>query len=397
MEVNCDFFVLEKYVFNFGRGINAFKDLYIDKQSKSDELARTAEQLVGLCLTLNEDPYIRYSQSRNSKNLAELFKNSFNNAKHAYKKYNPKDKRGTLIILDRSDDPLTPLMHSLSFQAMVMDLLSDKIDKSGKTINLNNNNNDDDDDMDEVKGNDSNNNKGRQMPDENDHIWVQYRHTFIGDVASKLPQEFKVWQKENAVVKLKQMKNNNGSVDSKALLKAAKGMPQYKQLVRAYTTNISLASQVSNIFKVSGLQKIIELEQDIATGIDDNGKKCDRTKIQQTFCNDVLLNDQINEELKLRIFMMYAIAQGGMKPQQRKQLLKQSGFNEDSEDAILNLGNLGVTLTDNKPKSGHKNKDYQKEIERIAKSKVETTDMIRYTSYLEYILKMKLKLIVIIK
>merc|ERR1712113_222353 len=125
---------------------------------------------------------------------------------------------------------------------------------------------------------------------------------------------------------------------------------------------------------------------DMATGIDEDGKKIDRTSMQKQFSN-VLMDVDKDEMLKLRTFMLYVMSQGGMKPEQRKTLLKQSGFSEETEDIILSLGCLGVTLTAQRPgqqSGGCKN--YWKEVIKIAKSKVETTEITRFTSYLQWVL-----------
>ena len=41
-------------------------------------------------------------------------------------KYNTSRPRGTLLIVDRSIDPLAPLMHEYTYQAMINDLLQVK-------------------------------------------------------------------------------------------------------------------------------------------------------------------------------------------------------------------------------------------------------------------------------
>eukprot|EP01083_Nonionella_stella_P294027 999766_1 len=71
-EIHCDFLVLEHRVFSLYGGYKSFNNLYINKENRSDELALRAQQLVGLCLSLNEEPHIRYStNSRDAKTLAE--------------------------------------------------------------------------------------------------------------------------------------------------------------------------------------------------------------------------------------------------------------------------------------------------------------------------------------
>ena len=376
-EIHCDFLVLEHRVFSLYGDYKSFNDLYINKEHRSDELAKRAQQLVGLCLSLEEEPYIRYSaNSRNAKTLAELFNQQFNDTKSSIKDWTPNSEhQSVLLIFDRKDDPLTPFLHNLSFQPMVYDLLSDDIVENGTKIkNLTS------DDNDKKL-------KDRDMPDENDQVWVKYRHQFIGEVVQKLPEQFSKWQKQNAVVKLKTSGNDqNKDVKTKDLILAARDMPQYQKLVKQYTTNINMASKLMAIYKKIGLRDVVQLEQDMATGIDEDGKKIDRTNMQKQF-SQVLMDVDKDELLKLRTFMLYVMSQGGMKPEQRKTLLKQSGFNEETEDIILSLGCLGVTLTSQRPgqqSGGCKN--YWKEVVRIAKGKVETTSITRFTSYLEWAL-----------
>merc|ERR1719384_2157241 len=106
----------------------------------------------------------------------------------------------------------------------------------------------------------------------------------------------------------------------------------------------------------------------MATGIDEDGKIIDRTRMQQQF-SSVLMDSEKDNLIKLRTFMLYVISQGGMKPEQRKTLLKQSGFDENTEDIIVNLGHLGVTLTSSRPgqqSGGCKN--YWKEGVKIARA-----------------------------
>merc|ERR1719419_2062999 len=269
---------------------------------------------------------------------------------------------------------MTPFLHSLDFQPMVHDLLSaDIVEKGTKIKNLNSS----EEKRDEL----------RAMPDENDQVWVKYRHQYIGEVLNKLPAQFNEWQKQNAVAKMKRSGDENKSVKTKELILAARDMPQYQKLVKQYTTNINMAHKLMSIYKESGLTEIVQLEQDMATGIDQDGKKIDRTLMQKQF-SSVLLDGDKPLSLKLRTFMLYVISQGGMKPEQRRTLLKQSGFDDDTEDVIVNLGCLGVQLTSNKPgtQSGGC-KQYWKEVTKAAKDTANTDKITRHTSYLQWALK----------
>jgi len=68
-ELNVDFLSFESRVFSFGSTCKTIANLYLndgDNQDEKDtdllakELEKISQQLVSLCLTLKEDPYIRY-------------------------------------------------------------------------------------------------------------------------------------------------------------------------------------------------------------------------------------------------------------------------------------------------------------------------------------------------
>merc|ERR1719419_995910 len=102
---------------------------------------------------------------------------------------------------------MTPFLHSLDFQPMVHDLLSaDIVEKGTKIKNLN--------------SSEEKRDEERAMPDENDQVWVKYRHQYIALVVQRLPSQFNEWQKQNAVAKMKRSgdANGSGSVKTKELI-----------------------------------------------------------------------------------------------------------------------------------------------------------------------------------
>eukprot|EP01084_Bolivina_argentea_P306280 529250_1 len=128
-ETHCDFIVLEHRLFSLNGGYKSFNNLYINKENHMNELTLRAQQLVSLFFTLNSEPNIRYStNSNNAKTFAKLFKTQFNDIKSILKN-NTMDNNDncTLFIFDRKDDLITPLLHNLSFQPMIYDLLHENI------------------------------------------------------------------------------------------------------------------------------------------------------------------------------------------------------------------------------------------------------------------------------
>merc|ERR1712228_4135 len=139
-ELNVDFLSFESRVFSFGSTCKTIANLYLndgDNQDEKDtdllakELEKISQQLVSLCLTLKEDPYIRYwtggkgNAGPLSKALATYVEMDLKKKKGELKDWAPNENRskGTLLIVDRSIDPAAALMHEYTYQAMVNDLL----------------------------------------------------------------------------------------------------------------------------------------------------------------------------------------------------------------------------------------------------------------------------------
>lgn len=84
-------------------------------------------------------------------------------------------EKPTLLVLDRSFDPLTPLLHEFTYQAMVHDLLPVHEDRYEYRFVSNNNSQQ----SKEVLLNDT------------DPLWKRYRHMHIADLTTVLHSEYK--------------------------------------------------------------------------------------------------------------------------------------------------------------------------------------------------------------
>lgn len=331
-EINLDFNAVESRVFSFYQHRNMLKNLYwSSKKVLSKELTLQASRLVSVLLTLEEEPYIRFHEKGHG-GLCKAFARYVDQELKAKKQQMPEWKqnenrdRGSLIIIDRSMDPLSPLMHEYTFQAMVYDLLKCR----GEICHL----------PEESKSSDEKNDT--LLLGEDDDLWMELRHSHIGEVLAQVTSKFKEFKGSN---KMAQLQSGGGSASIKDMIAAMKSMPKYKDMMRKYAKGLSLAEACMTKFNKQRLKELGELEQDMATGKDDDGNKVQASDVKKrliAMCQamDVGVLD------KLRLLMVYIISQGGIQEATRKQLMQ--NIDHDLQRAIINLDKLGVDISTRK-------------------------------------------------
>uniref|UniRef100_A0A8C4GKV8 Syntaxin binding protein 3 n=1 Tax=Dicentrarchus labrax TaxID=13489 RepID=A0A8C4GKV8_DICLA len=164
-EINMCFMPQEAQVFTFDNP-GAFQSIYSpNSQDKKKTLETLADQLVTLCATLDEYPGVRYKKDSNMENakiLAELVDTKL--VRHYELDDNSKKKGKTqaqLLIVERGFDPVSPILHELTYQAMAYDL----IDIQNDTY--------------KYKGKDGS--EKQAVLNEEDMLWVRLRHKHIAE------------------------------------------------------------------------------------------------------------------------------------------------------------------------------------------------------------------------
>ncbi|KAG8253745.1 vacuolar protein sorting-associated protein 45, partial [Homalodisca vitripennis] len=80
------------------------------------QLTRCAQGITAVLLSLKKCPFIRYQQSSDmAKRLAEKIREVLSKEEKLFD-YRPTDPAPLLLILDRRDDPITPLLSQVSFR-----------------------------------------------------------------------------------------------------------------------------------------------------------------------------------------------------------------------------------------------------------------------------------------
>uniref|UniRef100_A0A8C9Z0Q9 Syntaxin binding protein 3 n=1 Tax=Sander lucioperca TaxID=283035 RepID=A0A8C9Z0Q9_SANLU len=288
-EINMSFMPQEAQVFTCDNP-GAFQSIYSPKsQDKKKTLETLADQLVTLCATLDEYPGVRYKKKCGVIFTLYLFVP------------NHKDKtQAQLLIVERGIDPVSPILHELTYQAMAYDL----IDIQNDTY--------------KYKAKDGS--EKQALLNEDDMLWVKLRHKHIADVSEqirKLVKEISASKKEG----------NN-------LAQMMKKMPAFR---KQKTIHLQLAEDCMQHF-ANNVEKLCKAEQDLAVGLDVEGVK---VKDPMRTLLPVLLNPYSTHD-KIRAVLLYIFSLNGT-----SQLNTAYRFLRDrSQDQTYNLSRWTPVIKD---------------------------------------------------
>lgn len=238
-------------------------------------LSRTVQGLTSVLLSLKKCPMIRYQNSSEmARRLAENVRQVINKEAALFE-FRKTDVTPLLLILDRRDDAVTPLLNQWTYQAMVHELLTinnNRINLSGVPgISR---------DLQEVV-----------LSAEHDEFYANNLYMNFGEIGNNIKQLMEEFQKKS---------KSHAKVESIADMKAfVENYPQFKKMSGTVSKHVTVVGELSRLVGMHNLLEISECEQELACH-NDHSASLQKVK-------NLLNKEKIRDVDMLRLVMLYAL------------------------------------------------------------------------------------------
>ncbi|XP_014223834.1 vacuolar protein sorting-associated protein 45 [Trichogramma pretiosum] len=268
-EFYADYLAISPHLFSLG----------INGCSKSlnwepTHLQRTVQGITAVLLSLKKCPLIRYQGSSDMcKHLAEKIRYVLTQESNSFEFR--QESNPILLILDRRDDPVTPLLNQWTYQAMVHELL---------TINNNRV------DLSNVKGI-SKELKEVVLSSEHDEFYANNQYLNFGEIGQVIKDLMEEFQK-----KAKKHEKVESIADMKNFVET---YPLFKKMSGTVAKHVTVVGELSNLVGTHNLLEVSELEQELSC---QNEHSSQLQKIKR-----LVSNTRVRDIDATRLVMLYAL------------------------------------------------------------------------------------------
>ena len=241
----------------------------------TDTLQRTTEGVCALLLSLKKNPLIRYEKnSLMAKKLATEIRYQLTQEEALFS-FRKTDTPPILLILDRRDDPITPLLTQWTYQAQVHELLgihNGRVDLS---------------EIPDVRPE----LKEIVLSQDQDPFFKKNMYQNFGDLGGNIKDYVSQYQSRT---------QSNAQIESiEDMKRFVEDYPEFRKLSGNVSKHVTLISELSRRVSADNLLDVSELEQSLVCNDNHNS---DLRTLQQT-----LPNPSIPSTNKLRLVALYAI------------------------------------------------------------------------------------------
>jgi syntaxin-binding protein 1 len=310
IEINLDFISFEPRVFTCDmplaiRSIGANDDILVRHHIDS---------LLSLVASLKEKPVLRYMSPETSaagsmasqrvalglrREIDELSKSGSLEANGT-----------TMLVLDRSIETSVLWMHDFFYQALALDIL-DGVDETGIKWSLGLGTSADDTVTEQAmsvvpwfefktktgKGSEE---VRKVILSESDPIYVRYRHEHFAYVLDQIRLELRSLVEKNEAAR-----RLLGESSAKDPLEILRSIPEYQDLVAKLSVHLKLSESLAIAIEKLALKEVVKFEQELATGVDDDGREISVSKIFSNLSNLFKDSSAISPEERLRLTALY--------------------------------------------------------------------------------------------
>lgn len=213
---------------------------------RRDEYVRVCDGLLSVLLALRKKPIVRFTEKSNmTRRLAEEVSRGISR-EHELFAFSS-DVPPVLLILDRRDDPATPLLNQWTYQAMVHEILGIKNHRVNlsKAPGIKK-------DLHEVV-----------LSPEHDDFFRDNMYNNFGEIGANIKTMVDSYQEKS---------KSHAKIESIADMKDfIENYPQFRKLSGTVSKHVAVVSELSRVVSDHKMMTVSEAEQDIVTGSDRAG------------------------------------------------------------------------------------------------------------------------------
>ncbi|KAI9646587.1 vacuolar protein sorting-associated protein 45 [Ciborinia camelliae] len=240
-----------------------------------DALQRTTEGLIAVLLSLKKKPLIRYEKnSLLAKKLATEVRYHISQEDQLFD-FRKVDTPPILLVLDRRDDPITPLLTQWTYQAMVHELLGIK---NGR-VDLS--------EVPEIRPE----LKEVVLSQDQDPFFKKNMYLNFGDLGGNIKDYVEQYQSRT---------KNSSNIESIADMKRfIEEYPEFRKLSGNVSKHVTLVGELSRMVGSENLLEVSEVEQSLACN---DAHASDLKNVQR-----LIQSPNVTPENKLRLVALYSL------------------------------------------------------------------------------------------